>query len=53
MIDLLSRVEKYINSEETMKFATTIEVLELNLVEESPSNRKDDEYKFERNDKRL
>lgn len=51
MADLLSKVEKYINSEEILKFAVGIEVPELKPVKESSLKRKEDEHRFERSDR--
>lgn len=52
MADLLSRVQKYINSGETLKFAAKIEMPELNLVKKSSLKRKDDNQRSDKNDKR-
>lgn len=52
MTELLSQVEKYINSEETLKFVAGIKVLELNFVKEASSKRKYKEPKSDKSDKR-
>lgn len=52
MIDLLNKVEKYINSEENLKFAARIEVLRIDHGQDKFAKRKYDEDKFTRFDKR-
>lgn len=53
IVELLSRVEKYMNSKETLKFAPRIEVPELNRIKEHSLKRKYNKPRFEKSNKTL
>lgn len=53
MIELLSRVEKYINFEENLKFVIGIEAPVTEQELDQAIKRKDEEDKYDRYDKRA
>lgn len=52
MTTLLNKVEKYINSDETLRFAVGIEMPKVEPIAEPFMKRKNDEERLERNDKK-